>query len=313
VLPPDVPEYFLPLSDAVGPGNRLLYRPALLGRARLHYVAKRNGVDLWRREALLAPAAEFGKDPWIEAEGLADADLDLQDEMHPGGIFATLPAGASSAKNYRLWTKSLKSRLYRSQALSVWKCPSLKETSGPGETERDFRARLSQVARENRDLAVEKLRKKYAPKLARLQDRIRRAEQKVDQQKTQYQSQKLQSVISIGATLLGAVLGRKSSTIGRATTAARGVGRAARERSDIGRAVDSLEMLQQKLAEMEGEFEGEVELLQESLDLESIELKELRISPRKSDIEVTDVALLWLPWRLDRDGIAEPLGTAAGS
>jgi hypothetical protein len=297
----------------VGPGNRLLYRPALLGRARLHFVAKRNGVDLWRQEAALAPTAEFGKDPWIEAERLIGSDLSLQGEKHPGGTFASLPSAAASAKNYRLWTRSLKNRLYRSHSLSIWKCPALKTVSKQGESERDFRARLSQFAREHRDLAVEKLRKKYAPKLARLQERIRKAEQKVEQQKTQYQSQKIQSVISIGATLLGAVLGRKSSTIGRATTAARGVGRAAREKSDIGRAEDSLEMLQEKLIELESEFESEVESLEDKLDLESLQLKEVRITPRKSDIEVTDLALLWIPWRVDRDGIASPLNQSWAS
>ncbi len=307
VLPPEAKEYFLPVAESVGQGNRLLYRPALLGKGRLHYVSKINGVDLWREESVLATQAEFDKDPWMDAEQLVNVKLDLQHEALPNGSFASLPSGAANAKNYRLWSESLKGRFYRSHSLTIWKCPYLKVTSEQSETERDFRARLSQIAREKRDLAMEKLRKMYAPKLIRLQDKIRRAQQKVDQQKSQYQSQKIQSAISIGATLLGAVLGRKSSTIGRATTAARGVGRAAREKSDIGRAVDSLEVLQQKLAGLEGEFEIEVSRLQDRLNLESFELEEVRINPQKSDIEVTDVVLLWMPWRLDKDGIGEPL------
>ena len=49
-------------------------------------------------------------------------------------------------------------------------------------TEGDFTARVAQLAREQRDLAVEKLRNRYAPKLDRLQERIRKAEQKIDKE-----------------------------------------------------------------------------------------------------------------------------------
>ena len=81
---------------------------------------------------------------------------------------------------------------------------------------------------------------------------------------------------------------------------------------DIGRAVESLDVLQEKLADLESEFEDEVDRLQDRLDPGSLQLEEVRIPPRKSDIEVRDVALLWVPWRLDRDGIAEPLHSRIG-
>ena len=53
----------------------------------------------------------------------------------------------------------------------------------------------------------------------------------------QVSQQRLQTAISMGATLVGALFGRKSmsASIGRATTTARGVGRTMREREDVER------------------------------------------------------------------------------
>ena len=72
----------------------------------------------------------------------------------------------------------------------------------------------------------------------------------------------LQTAISVGATLFGALLGRKAvttSTLGRATTAARGAGRVLKERQDVGRAQENLEALRQQLADLEAQFERDAE------------------------------------------------------
>jgi hypothetical protein len=307
VLSPNIKELFLQISGNLGRNDRILYRPSLLGRARLHYVSARSGIDIWREELLKAPLVEDTVDPWHEADLLVGDEVTLESKGDDRADFASLPHQSLSAKQFSGWSKDLRNHLYRTHAISIWKCPQLREASHAGETEGAFRARLAQVAREKRDLEVEKLRKRYAPKLVRLQERIRRAEQTVEQQESQYRDQKVQSAISIGATLLGALLGRKASTIGRATTAARRMGRTAREKGDVQRAMETAESLRQKLNDLEQEFESEVEDLRDSFDVEALDLKETRVRPRKSDIEVTELALLWSPWRVDQDGFAEPI------
>ena len=129
-----------------------------------------------------------------------------------------------------------------------------KAASSPGEMEGEFRARLTQLAREQRDRKLAKLEKRYAPKLARLNERIRKAEARIGREKSQYTQQKVQTAISVGATVLGALFGRKvasAGTVGRATTAMRGAGRTAREKGDIARAKREVEAQQQRLAELE--------------------------------------------------------------
>ena len=87
----------------------------------------------------------------------------------------------------------------------------------------------------------------------------------------------------------------------------RGVGRAARERGDIARAIEDLEARRRELADLEGQFEEEIAEVRESADPEALELKTVKIRPRKSDIALGRVALVWTPWRVGKDRIAEPI------
>ena len=86
--------------------------------------------------------------------------------------------------------------------------------------------------------SIEKLRKKYAPKLARVQERIDRAQEKcAEREEEQYKDRKTQTIVSFGATVVGALFGRKLGSVGnvgRAASAVKGASRAAREKADIG-------------------------------------------------------------------------------
>ena len=118
--------------------------------------------------------------------------------------------------------------------------------SGAGESEGEFRGRLQLKAREQRDALSEELRTRYAPRLASLEERIRKAQLAIEREQEQAKGQKLQTAISFGATILSAFTGRKLtslSTLGRATTAARGVGRTLDQSGEVERAKDNLESL----------------------------------------------------------------------
>jgi len=135
---------------------------------------------------------------------------------------------------------------------------------------------------------------------------------RVDREKSQYGQQKVQAAISVGATVLGALFGRKTlstGTVGRATTSMRGFGRTAREREDVARAVQEAEVIRTRLADLERQFQSEAARVQGDFEPEDIVLQEIRIRPRKTDISVETLALVWSPWKVSRDGIAEPLFT----
>jgi hypothetical protein len=310
VLPPEVPQVFLARRGELAPGERWEYRPALLGAARVHFVQAKTGVDQWETAHRLAPlAAAAAPDPWAGATALAvpEAGPDLDAEPAAGAAFAPLPPEAMQARRYPAWTKALADSLYRTRALELFACAALKAVSRPGESEGDFRARLALAAREARDREVEKLRARYAPKLAALQERLRQAEARVGREQAQLGQQTLQTAISVGATVLGAFLGRKAvsaSTLGRATTAARGVGRAGREAQDIAHAKESVEAVRGQLAALEQEFAAETAALRAAGDTPPT-VEPAPVRPRKTDITVDRVALAWTPWKV-AEGRAEP-------
>jgi len=177
-------------------------------------------------------------------------------------------------------------------------CPALKLVSRPGEPRPDFLARVRQAAREERDSELEKLRTKYAPRVAAGNDRIRRAQERVRRETAQYEQQKSQSMISVGATLLGAFFGRKlasASNVGRATTAARGMSRAAREKDDIGSADDALRAAKDELITLELAFQNDAAELGTLPEPEALGLLAVPVKPRKADTVVERVALVWVP------------------
>jgi hypothetical protein len=288
-----------------------VYRPAALGVGTLHYTKAGTGIDLWKSVALLAPLRgdEALRMPWEGASVLEQGAPGLEDQPEESAQFASLPSAAARPATYARWSKLLRTHLYRSFPLRVWHCADPRGISRPGQSEGEFRAQLRQLLHEKRDLELEKLRKRYAPKLARLTERIRKAEERVERERSQYQQQKTQTVISVGATVLGALFGRKLGSlgnVGRATTAARGAGRAARERGDVARARDDADALRQQLEELEAEFQGRLGASRDLLGDEDVVCEELPIRPRKADLAVERVALVWTPWRVGAEGIAEP-------
>ena len=129
-MPPDVPEFFIPRRGKLDAGAALLYRPALLGVARLHYTDKKCGVDHWETLGLLQPIGEeMPADVWDDGERFTDHVPELDKAAEPGSSFATLPAELTRAKCYAEWTKSLKNYLYREHKLTVWHSAQLKAYS----------------------------------------------------------------------------------------------------------------------------------------------------------------------------------------
>ncbi|MEX0819825.1 MAG: ATP-binding protein, partial [Pirellulaceae bacterium] len=310
VVPPGIEEVFItPRRDPRG-GERLIYRPAVMGVARVHFLKSSGDIDVWETVTRMSViGSDVPDDVWAKARSMNCDELDFETNPHADADFGELPSAMSQPKQYTSWKTSLKNHLYRSHSLVLYACPILKLKSQAGETEGEFHIRVKQAASEQRDLEVEKLRKKYAPKLKSLEERIRKAEQKVEVQKNQVTQQTWSTVASIGTTVLGALFGRKltsATNVGRAATSMRSAGKIAHKRSDVARAEDTVETLQEQLVALEEEFTRESEKLREQLAGDALELRELPIKPRKSDLTVDQVALVWTPWILDAVGMAQP-------
>jgi hypothetical protein len=297
ILPPGVREVFFAPRGAAPLDQPVFYEPAILGRARVRYAKATAGIEVDREVICMAPAGDsLGESAWEGAETFTEAPL-----IEPAprtGSFASLPSALAGPRGYASLATALKGHLGRTSKLTAWTAPAIDATSRPGESEGDFRVRIAQRVKEWRDREMEKVRDKQATKLASLADRVDRARQKVEREKAEAKNQSMQTYVSIGTAVLGALLGRKkasATTIGRAATSMRSASRAARQQADVAHAEESLTTLEEKRSQLEEEIETELERIRLESHPDRIALEPIEIPAKKTDIAVEDVVLAWVP------------------
>jgi hypothetical protein len=293
VVPADVSEFYLDDTTSRGP-----YLPRVLGVARLHFVDKAAGLDVWETRSLIAPLNDDEENAdWRQADIRGDLADQLSKQPMADAQYASTPAAFLRAQNYRSWQKTFVAHLYETASFTVFHCPSVGQAVAPGKDEGEFRAKLALALREQRDAEIEKLRKKYAPRLTTLQDQIRRADERIERERSDLSQHKMQAAISVGTSILGALLGRKAISVGNAQRiggAARSAGRIGKESGDVSRAEESREVLTQRLADMQNELEAEISRLRGELDPQTVAIERNEVKPRKADTAVETIALLWV-------------------
>jgi hypothetical protein len=301
-LPPSIKQYFLPSSS-----QEIVYHPMLFVSAKVRYTNTKQKLDLLHPKQFLASITD---DPvpvvWDDAEAVVfDANgLEAQPLEHVG--FAELPSNASNPKNFDKWQKDFTKWVAATQPLSLFSSAKYKAMSEPGETQADFRIRLSQLAREQRDVATAKLEQQYAPKLQKLEQRVLLAKQKQAEQAAQAQQAQLQAVLNVGAGVLGALFGggRKSSIVAKVGTGMRGASKAYKEGQDVGRAAETVEELQAELEALQAELHQALEGASAVDPNEPLEMVDIKA--KTADVSIEVFVLAWVPYSRDPKGRLTP-------
>ncbi len=307
IIPAEIRQIFADISK---PANEIVYRPALLGTARMHFVDTKAGIDAWKNVARLSVVdGELADDPWDHADDVNPDDLALARQPAGAARYDTLPAALTQPKQYTSWKTGLKNSLYREGTFTVPYCEVLGLFAEAGESQGDFQARLKHQAREQRDLEIEKLRKKYGAKISTLQERQRKAEQAVEREKSQASGATLTAAVQMGSSILGALFGRKlatSTNVTRATTSVRSATRAVEQKGDVSRAQETVEAIQADCEALEAELESEIERITAELP-DDVKVVNYDVKPRKSDTTIDAVSLLWLPYSVSPSGATQPV------
>lgn len=286
VLPPDVPQFFV-ASRGLG-GVR--YSPRVFCLGTVQFAEPKVQVNELRTVAIVADVRDAPQP--IDWQSVTSTDLTLDDldrQPEPDATFEPLPPAAGQAKSYAAWEKEFARWLHATQSLDLLKDAESGLVSAPGEDERAFRIRLQQALRERRDAGVEKLRQRYAPKAAALAERLRRAEQAVVRERQQATS----AFFEVGASLLGAFLGKRRSI----TTAAGGAGRAFRQQTDVGRASENVDALKQQIQQLDADLHRDIQALEDASDALARPLATMSVAPKRANVTVQKVALAWMPDR----------------
>ena len=300
VMPPGVQQYFLPTADGATPADAaVVYTPVVIGAARVTFSDTKLGVDASRDVVYVAPVAD-GPVPvdWAEASAVEiDPSTLVSEPPTTEAAYLPVPSAAAQPKNYAVWQKALASTLAKTERIELLRHAETKLTSRPDEGEREFRIRVREAIRVARDAEMDDVRETFGPKQAALAERVRKAEAAVERETQQASDQKLQTAVSFGATVLGALFGRKTasaSNLGRATTAVRGVGRTMKESSDVKRASENVAAIRKQAADLEAKMEAELQAIAARFDAEP-EFERVTLAPKRGQVAVQFVALGWDP------------------
>jgi hypothetical protein len=321
VLPAEIQQVYLPTrrgaieaqqeieKEAGGPVEAqdriLLYVPAVLGTGIIRFADRRLNVETAQNFSLLVQSPSGGGPPrWAEALPLDLTSREILDRAESDARFDLLPYSINEAREFNVLKEDLIDHLYRNRSLKLLYNSALKANSQPNESERDFRLRLSQVAREKRDEDVDKLDQRYATRLRTLQDRLRRSQSTVAMKQADADARKREVVVSAGESVLGLFLGRRSIRSASTTLSKYRQKAAAEMRAQ--EAAESAEALQKDIAQIQSELQQETAAITTRWDEVTSAFEEVSVRPNRSDIDVDRIALAWAPnWQItyrDRQG-----------
>ncbi len=309
-FPPDVRQFYAPLAENPTQQGQIVCHPFLFASARVQVIDNKFGIASTEVVShTVALQANMTAIPWSQAGRMPTGTGQLTRQPLKAA-YLPAPTTIFEKKRFQNAQRGYIDFVYQESKQILWQSKTFKLTSRPEESERDFRIRLQQAVRERRDFELQRVRNRYVSKTTQLQQRLLRAQQRIDREQQQYNQQKMQTAISVGATLLGALMGRRTfgaGTLGRATTATRQASRIGREKEDLERALEEKESVERQLETLESQLREEAERLAQSFDAQAEELQQIVIRPAKKDILLQDFGILWLPFCHDAIGNALPL------
>ncbi|MDR7521305.1 MAG: hypothetical protein QN168_02460 [Armatimonadota bacterium] len=260
LLPPDIPQYFVPTEGS----GLIRYEPMLLGAAQVRFHDPKLEVYLVREFVALAPIQRgVVAVDWAAAQTAGFGVQELHTEP-------TQPAPLATSR-------------HRPPGPGATRCgQGVRAVAAPGAVAAAVPP--SAVGETSRPVESE---------------RLRRAQEAVEREKLQVQQQ-IQTAISVGATLLGALMGRRAATagtLGRATTTARGASRSYKAAQDVRRAQETVDALRQQLAELGAQITAETDNAIGAFDPASEPLETVVVRPRRAGVTVRALGLAWVPRR----------------
>lgn len=286
-----ISEYFLRTSERQ---KIVHYRPRILGIAKLHFVDSKNRIDVWENICMIAPLKEDGQTiDWKAAKNNLDEQRDLENSPQNNCTYDDLPLGFVQKKNYIIFEKELAASLYQNQILTVYRSAALNLNSNIGESKEAFIERVKVSMREKNEEIIRAIKVKFTEKIVVLIERARRAEDKMAIQKKQWWLQIVETAVSFMTAIIGAFLGKRvtKGTITQAGTSIKKAGRMTKENQEVSQAEENFSVIQQQIEDLKVKMQAEIEKVQENG--ENLQVRPFEIRPRKSDISIEKVALVW--------------------
>ncbi|EDM23685.1 ATP-binding protein [Caminibacter mediatlanticus] len=271
----------------IDPTRENRFYPTIAAKFEVNYSDSRRGIDKKDEYNVFINIEDMNDYVWEEYEEL-DASLDTFSIKKPNNAkLKPLSEFVLEDKNFKKAKRELKEFVYNNFKLELYKCPKLRIQSNINENYNDFKIKVEDILKEKLEEEIEKLKERYKNKIDRINTQILKAQQQIQKEKADQTS----SIIDIGISLISALFGRKSvSKVGRTVSKST---RVLKERGDVQRATERLELLKQKLQDIELELEDKIDKLYERFNLDNYPIIESFIKPKKSSIDIKEISVLW--------------------
>jgi hypothetical protein len=284
-----------------GVTGELLYRPALAGLAQVRYVHSKSRQTQAEQVAYLLPLEHAGQAlDW--AGSRVDLEMDgLGRQPEPEALFAELPSDMAASTRYTALKKEFEDYLYYNLSITLWYNPHIELYSEAGEKEKSFLRRCRKAAEKAHKADAAKLQEKYEREVERLEDKLRREERELDEDKIEYDARKQEELLSGVESVISLFGGSRRST--RLSTASRKRRMTRQARADMEESEETIEELQEQIKTLKEEARQELDELAEAWGERIEELEEVEVRPRRTDVLTEYLGLAWLPhWQTTAGG-----------
>ncbi len=282
-----IPQYFVSGKNGV---HR--YLPTIVAKYIVGFFNQSKGIN--KEEKSVLTLSLNPSDTHLDWAKAVQSGIDfdsLATKPAEGAQYGAVPDFVSTDKGLKRTKEALEEMLYRDKNIEIYTAKAFKIESKPGDSLGDFKVRLQDTLREAKESEIGKLKDSYEKKEHMLSDRIERAKERVSKEESDVTSKTTDTVISAGIAVLGAFFGRSNTS--RIGTALNKGSRILKEKGDVGRAQEAVDAVQKEMDDLSVELEEKIDEIEKNHDIDRCEIETLIIKPKKSDITVEHIALVW--------------------
>ncbi|MFV0480564.1 MAG: ATP-binding protein [Campylobacteraceae bacterium] len=279
------------LYESMSQNPRL--EPVLGVFSKVRFVSTRKGVDKVEGVCLVQNVSKGVNSNW-EIETISSNKL--LNEQRNGATYEEIVSSLGDDKEVARRLKDAEDFIYRNSKLESFSAPSLKLESTPDESIESFRMKIQTKINELFEVEKQKLKAKFDKESGVLDKKLRDTEHKLMKEEADVKSKALDTAVSFGSTILGALFGRsvKSSTsVTKAASGVKSANRMLKERQDVAKVKEDIAKINADMDALSQRFSNEANALGEKFKIDNFEVKTDSITPRKTDIFDSEIVLIW--------------------
>jgi hypothetical protein len=308
-IPAWIKEYYLPqnysLPEAFSAAQKtmppevkiegVVYRPSLLGSARVRILDRKLGVDSEIVRTVLVNAPEKrGTVRWEDhpynGPSLENVDLTAV----PAARFGTIDSPLNDTKLMTALQKDFTDWVYRNTSVKARANQALKVYAGPDISQAEFMKACAEAARDARDAEIAKKTATIDRQIKTIEDKLTREERELREDEAELSHRKMEEAGTHLENLTGLFGGRRKATRLSSSLTKRRMTEQAK--SDVEESLDAIDDFKRQLTELQRRREEVITELTDKWGSEVGNVSEVTVAPKKTDVFVTLFGVAWLPY-----------------